>query len=290
MADLFWLASYPKSGNTWIRILLANYRTDAPACINALSQYGMSGAFLRSLFDRYCGLKSSTLPAHTAERLQPDVYRMLAAHAPMPLVLKVHDGWKQTDRGEALFPSDVTTGTIYVLRNVLDVAPSAADHWGVDCATAVERLCDPHFALASDPQVLSPGLRQHLGSWSGHVASWVDRSGLAPLVVRYEDLVADTAGALAKIVACLGWNVEAQRIDRAVNNSHFAKLQARERETGFREASPVSRSSFFRSGRAGTWREALTPELTTKLVERHGDMMQRFGYIDGRGYPLESVP
>ena len=152
----------------------------------------MPGGFSRALFDRHCGLKSSTLSESVVERLRPDMYRMLAAQATAPLVLKVHDAWSATVRGEPLFPADVTAGAIYVLRNVLDVAASAADHWGVDCATAVRGLCDPDLGRASGRDALLPGVRQIVGSWSRHIESWVDRSGLPLLLVRYEDMIADT--------------------------------------------------------------------------------------------------
>jgi hypothetical protein len=286
MAEIFWLASYPKSGNTWLRILLANIRAGGEADIDALAQYGLSGAFSRIVFDQYCGFKSSTLPTAVSESLRPQIFRVLAAHVPIPLVLKVHDAWRPTPQGEPLFPPDITAGTIYVVRNVLDVAPSAADHWAVDHAEAVRRICDDEFALMADPGALAPGLRSFIGNWSGHIASWVDRSGLPLLVVRYEDLMADTAGVLAKVLARLGWAAAGEAIRLAVEASGFERLQQRERDGGFRERPPQARSHFFRRGRVGSWREELAPDLVRRLIDVHGDAMRRFGYLDEMGNPV----
>jgi hypothetical protein len=287
MANLTWLASYPKSGNTWMRILLANARAGGPVDINTLSRHGMPGGFSRAMFDRYCGLKSSTLPASVVERLRPDMYRMLAAQATAPLVLKVHDAWRATVRGEPLFPAEVTAGVIYVLRNVLDVAASAADHWGVDCATAVTRLCDPDLGRASGRNALSPGVRQILGSWSSHIEGWVDRSGLPLLLIRYEDMIADTEEVLRKVTAFQRWDIDRETITQAVINSHFTHLQESERAFGFREISPKARTLFFRRGHVNSWRDELAPDLVRRLVDAHGDMMRRFGYLGDGGYPLE---
>jgi hypothetical protein len=285
MAEIFWLASYPKSGNTWLRILLANVRAGGEADINALAQYGMSGAFSRIVFDQYCGFKSSTLPVAVYESLRPQIFRLLAAHAPMPLVLKAHDAWRLTPQGEPLFPPDITAGAIYVMRNVLDVAPSAADHWSIDYTEAVRRLCCTDYALMADDKALAPALHQHMGSWSDHIASWVDRSGLPLLVVRYEDLMADTATELTKVLAYLGWNYDEETIRRAVEASRFARLQQQESDGGFRERPLHARSLFFRRGRTGSWREELTPDLVRTLIDTHGDTMRRFGYLDDRGNP-----
>jgi aryl sulfotransferase len=270
-----------------MRILLASARACAPVDINTLSRHGMPGGFSRVMFDRYCGLKSSTLPASVVESLRPDMYRMLAAQATAPLVLKVHDAWKTTVRGEPLFPADVTAGVIYVLRNVLDVAPSAADHWGVDCATAVTRLCDPDLGRASGRNALSPGVRQILGSWSSHIESWVDRSGLPLLLIRYEDMIADTEDILRKVTAFQRWDIDRETITQAVNNSHFTHLQESERARGFGEISLNARTLFFRRGRVNSWRDELAPDLVRRLVDAHGDMMRRFGYLGDGGYPLE---
>lgn len=285
MAEIFWLASYPKSGNTWLRILLANLRAGGEADINALAQYGMSGAFSRVVFDQYCGFKSSNLPVAVYERLRPQIFRVLAGQVPIPLVLKVHDAWRLTAKGEPLFPPDITAGAIYIVRNVLDIVPSAADHWNIDCAESARRLCDGSFALMGDPAVLAPGLRQVMGSWSDHVASWVDRSGLRLLVVRYEDLLADTAAVLANVVAFLGWSVDEPAIRRAVEMSSFTRLQQRERDGGFRERPVQARSLFFRQGLSGAWREELTPDLVRLLIDTHGATMRCFGYLDANGEP-----
>jgi hypothetical protein len=286
MAEVFWLASYPKSGNTWLRILLAHIRAGGEADINMLAQYGLTGAFSRIVFDQYCGFKSSNLPVAVYESLRPQIPRILAAHVPTPLVLKVHDAWQLTVKGEPLFPHEISTGAIYVIRNVLDIAPSAADHWNVDCDTAVSRMCDPDFALLADPTQLAPGLRQFMGSWSNHVASWIDRSGLPLLIVRYEDLIADTAAELARVLAFLRWPADDGAIRQAVERSDFAHLQQREREGGFRERPVLARSLFFRRGRVGAWREEVPADLVRKLIDVHGAMMRRFGYLNEQGDPI----
>jgi len=63
-------------------------------------------------------------------------------------------------------------------------------------------------------------------------------------------------------------------------------VQARERETGFAERSNKASGGFFRKGRVGGWREELSPAQVRRLVDAHGDVMTRFGYLDACGVPL----
>src|SRR6185369_1295236 len=78
MAEIFWLASYPKSGNTWMRILLNNYRRNAPepADINKLEGGPIASA--RVWFDEWVGIEASALDDALIERLRPGVYRCMA--------------------------------------------------------------------------------------------------------------------------------------------------------------------------------------------------------------------
>jgi hypothetical protein len=283
MAKIIWLASYPKSGNTWMRVLLTNYLRNGstPVDINRLDGGPIASA--RLWFDEWVGLGASSLDDAVIESLRPGVYRCMAAEAPDTVYMKVHDAWGRTDRGEALFPADVTAGVIYIVRNPLDMASSCAHHWGVDIHTAVTQLCDPEHAIARSLGGLSDQLRQRLLSWSGHVQSWLDESNLPVHVVRYEDLLATPHATFREVVRFCGLPLDDARVSRAVAFSDFSELQRQERETGFRERSLRAPGLFFRRGQAGTWREELPADLASRLSAAHGTMMGRFGYDTDNG-------
>src|SRR4030067_3299012 len=145
---IIWLASYPKSGNTWMRVLLTNYlrNGNTPADINKLD--GGPIASVRKGFDEWAGIEASALNDAVVERLRPDVYRGMAGESPDTIYMKVHDAWRRTDRGEPLFPADVTAGVVYIIRNPLDIVTSATHHWGTGMKKAVENLCDTDFTIS----------------------------------------------------------------------------------------------------------------------------------------------
>jgi hypothetical protein len=280
MAKFIWLASYPKSGNTWMRALLTNYRrqADVPADINDLE--GRPIASTRRWFDEWCGVEASALPDEVITRLRPEVYRCMAADASETIFMKVHDGWGRTDQGQALFPADITAGVVYILRNPLDLATSCAHHWGVSLEQAVDNLCNPDYATARTPGELSDQLSQRLGSWSDHVRSWMDESGLPLLPVRYEDLYAAPQAVFGEVVRFCGLPWQAEQVRKAVAFADFAELQRQEQAAGFRERSFKAPGPFFRRGQVGAWRDELPPALAERLRQEHEAVMRRCGYLN----------
>ncbi|MFZ6027637.1 MAG: sulfotransferase domain-containing protein [Chloroflexota bacterium] len=273
-----WLASYPKSGNTWVRVFLTNYLRggNAPVDINALMGGPIASA--RQCFDEWVGVEASLLDDALIERLRPDVYRCMVRENPEMLYMKVHDAWRCTDLGDALFPADVTAGVIYIVRNPLDLLASVAHHYGMTPAAAAAMLGDADYAIARSLGALNDQLRQRLGTWSDHVRSWIDFSQLRTHAVRYEDLLACPEDAFARIVHFCGLPFCQERLHQAMRFSRFDELQRQEREKGFREQFFEASGAFFRRGRAGGWREELSPELVAQVLADHGAVMRRFGY------------
>ena len=110
------------------------------------------------------------------------------------------------------------------------------------------------------------------------MASWTGQSDLPLHVARYEDLLADPRAGFGAVVRFAGLAGDGPRLDRAVEHSAFPRLQAQEAESGFAEKQPTA-PSFFRAGVAGSWRTALTPSQVRAIVDAHGEVMERFGYL-----------
>ena len=273
-----WLVSYPKSGNTWMRMLLANYFSEKsdPHDINMPGvTRGTAGS--RWLFDTFLGVPSSDLLDDEIATLQPDVFRIVAERAAKRLWIKVHDKRAQNPAGDWLFPKIASGVAVYIVRNPLDVAVSNAFHDGHrDMARAVDKLCDPRATIS---QANAQQLPQRLGDWSAHVSSWVDQSDIPVLVVRYEDMLIDTAAVLTQVLgfARPDLALDVAQIAHAVQASRIEALQAAEDAQGFRETPPGA-SRFFRRGVAGEWRDHLSAAQVAQITSRHLVAMQRFGY------------
>ena len=147
MNGIIWLASYPKSGNTWFRVFLTNLRGEegGPANINKLHSAPIASA--RGIFDDEAGVEASDLTPDEIDRLRPEIYTHLAKQAEETLFMKVHDACTSNDKNLPLFPEEATAGAIYIIRNPLDVVVSFADHSGWDYDKAILRMADEKFAL-----------------------------------------------------------------------------------------------------------------------------------------------
>jgi aryl sulfotransferase len=280
VGSIVWLASYPKSGNTWLRALLVNYLRDAdqPADINDLRESRTGHAASRTTFDELVGVEASALSPDRVDRLRPEVYRRLADEAEADLLLKVHDAWR-TESGVELFPRDVTRGVVYLVRNPLDAAVSWAHHLGVPEETAAARMC-AQGPVRLESEVHGEQLPQFLGSWSDHVRSWLDASELPLLLVRYEDLHAEPEDSLMRIAAFCGLELDAVRARKAVAFSSFEELRRQEQEKGFRERQPGAQGAFFRRGEVGRWRSELPAPAARRLIAAHRETMARLGYLN----------
>lgn len=286
--SIVWLASYPKSGSTWLRAMLTNYlhEGDAPASINDLISSPTASS--RWMFDEYLGLASSDLTPEEILRHQPLFQELLAADLPQPTFFKTHEALLRGAGGAPAYSPAATAGAVYLIRNPLDVAVSYTHHLNWTIGAVVKRMDRSRAAEWSARTRICNLLPHRLSTWSGHVSSWLDQTEIPTHVARYEDLLADPAGAFGAVVRFAGLDHDAVRLARAVENASFARLRAQEEETGFVEKPPTARS-FFRAGMAGGWRSVLEPAQVRVLVDAHGPVMERFGYLrDAEAFLAES--
>src|SRR5262249_19008790 len=141
-AKTVWLASYPKSGNTRVRIFLANllHPERAPVDINFMPMRTPNSAS-RSDFDFHLGVPSAFLLPEEIEHLRPISDGAMAAQWPGPILhRKAHDAYTYLSDGRPLMGQAPDCAALYILRDPCDVAVSVANHWGITPDKAAARL------------------------------------------------------------------------------------------------------------------------------------------------------
>lgn len=277
MGNIVWLASYPKSGNTWLRAFLANLlanRAD-PLRPNEIRDFTDSEA-RADRFSELAGRPNTELSIAELSALRPQVHASIAQRAQGTRLLMTHN-FTGSFEGQQTVNWAVTAGAIYVVRNPLDVAVSMTHHFGLTLDEAIERLGDDRVASVNDELFVS----HIIGSWSTHVRSWADVAERSPgkvIVLRYEDLLEKPAKHFAKAAKLIGLGRDKARIERAARHTRFETLSALEKRDGFVEAVD-EKTRFFHKGRANQWREALSREQVERVVRDHREQMARFKYL-----------
>jgi hypothetical protein len=281
MSRVFLIASYPKSGNTWVRIFLLNYWNNERSPIDINDVRNIPIASSRSLMDQALGFSSSNLTHVEAAAYYSRVLRFYAEHSTDKFMyFKAHDAYTVSNNGEPLFPADSTSGAIYVIRNPLDVVLSSAHYFDITIDEAIERMANEHFCLGYETDRSNNQLRQRLLTWSNHVLSWVDRTEFPVIIVRYEDLLTQSLAEFARIVRFVEGKVHFARLKSAIAFSSFENLQRQEQQKSFHEKINPN-SLFFREGKSGVWQQILTRRQIQQIIDAHSHVMSRFGYISG---------
>jgi len=280
------IASYPKSGNTWMRVVLEKLRRgpDRPVSINDLD-VRYQDISKRSAFDDWMPVNAADLSFEEIEGFLPDLYRRLAAEIRDFAPVKVHEPASRNFRGEWIYPPDCVHAVIYLVRHPFDVAVSLAYHLNMSLERSVEMMADD-MSAHQPYRRLFKSLPQNFGSWSSNVESWMDNPSYPLNWSRYEDICAEPVAHILRLAKAAGLPVSKGDVEGAVKATDFQELQREEQVAGFREKLKVSRQ-FFRSGRPGTWRGVLDASLRERLVRDHGRVMERLGYgVDGEARPL----
>ena len=256
---IIWLASFPKSGNTWVRSFLANYFQPPGKTldINSLRQFTTADV-RQDFFDQAAGrpYRGKTVEEWIAVR--PKALRLIAASKSGHHFVKTHCQVGKVDGIDLIMP-EVTAAAVYIIRNPFDVAPSYARHMSLEMDAVIDRMANS-LATHANPN----GVMEITGRWDDHIRNWTTAPGLPLHVMRYEDMLADAGKAFQALFGFLRVPVDKAKMRRTLKRTSFRALQKQERENGFGER-PPGMKQFFTTGRAGGWREELTPGQVARI-------------------------
>ncbi len=284
---IVWIASYPKSGNTWVRVFLyqlmrimgGHPREEDE--INKLDRASTYESRLYGLFQQFLGKPLSDATREEVATVRPQVQAAIADRSPGVALVKTHNVLGNM-HGIPIINLAVSAGTVYLVRDPRDVVLSLADHLGVSVDGAIAVMTTGGYMNSNTVDTAF----EIWGSWSEHVFSWTGRPNEAVIVVRYEDLIEDPVKHFTAIVEHLRQSATPDQIAEAVELSTFDKLRAAEDQRDFRERSERA-DRFFRRGQAGAWREALSDDQARRIVQAHHQQMRPLGYLTEPGEPTD---
>ena len=239
--DDVYLVSYPKSGNTWLRFLIANLIAKNP------KEVSLSGL----------------------EKIVPDIYRNTNEELsliPRPRILKSHESFVPRYKK-----------VIYIIRDPRDVAVSYYHHLikskkineGYPIKKWVEEFVDGHYT----PEFGT--WKQNVGSWIGARKGDQDF-----LLISYEQLSGNTLDTLEKISYFLNLNVNVERIKEAILLSSAERMRKIEEQENWQPSTGDMRSDkrFIRAAKSGGWKQELLPECANFIFRSWEVLIQEMGY------------
>nr|WP_234889125.1 sulfotransferase domain-containing protein [Agrobacterium vitis] len=276
--NIIWIASYPKSGNTWVRVFVHNLlrelrgETQGSQDINDLGRY----AIWEHSYPHYTQILGKAPTHATAAEMataRPAAQALISRQQQGLSLTKTHLCFG-TDHSAPTINLDVTLAAIYIVRNPLDVAISYAHHCSRSIDAIIADMAQPGFrTLPTEKHV-----GEILGSWSQNVASWMGVASRPVHIMRYEDMLAYPERFFGGLAAFLDLRPTEVQLRNAIEKSSFSELAKQELKHGFKEK-PQRAERFFREGRAGQWRDLLSSEQIKKVLATHAPMMQRTGYL-----------
>jgi hypothetical protein len=272
MGHIYWIASYPKSGNTWMRAFIAAVINDGKAVdINRLEEV-VSDDNYGPFYQSFLQMPIAKASLQDLARVRPFAQRAMAASARGFLLLKTHN-LLSMHLGTPTVTTDVTAGAIYIVRNPLDVAVSYSAFRAREFDETIGAMLETGRVLPKPTNAA-----YHVaGSWAENVKSWTQRPHDRLLVLRYEDMLANPLESFTKVVRHLRMDATDAVIEKAVEATRFDVLQATEVRDGFVEQVKDS-PAFFRSGKSDVWRDALSDAQVARLLRGCEEQMRRFGY------------
>tara|TARA_B100001123_G_C15258289_1_gene1005583 strand:+ start:936 stop:1766 length:831 start_codon:yes stop_codon:yes gene_type:complete len=275
---IIWLASYPKSGNTWIRSLLSAYLFSNDGdfnfeLLNNFSQFPSKlylESFLNSTKDQKEVYKH-WIPAQT--KINSNKKRNF---------LKTHNALCTIDQS-AFTNQQNTSGAIYIVRDPRNVITSLSNHFDLSIKEAFDFFTNERKTIFES----DIGNVQYIGSWADNYKSWKNSNVFPTIIIKYEDLLNNTKETFVKILNFLGEKNEIQnnnkKIDKAISSCEFDILKMKEEKEGFRE-SVISKKTkkninFFHLGKKNDWKSLLDPDIEKKIREKFSNEMKELGYI-----------
>jgi len=280
---IIWIASYPKSGNTWVRAIINSFLNSSLNEIDinnlVIRQFPLVRDFKGLISDFKSEEQFAKNCIHAQERINLDnQIKFFKTH---------HAYWKL---GNYAFTDEINSlGVIHVVRDPRNVITSVMNHFNRtinNYEKALKFITDDKKMFSSDNLSQSENdLPTVISSWSNHYNSW-KKFKKNNLLIKYENLLVEPENEFQKIAQFLKrtikTKIEPSQIYHAIKNTEFKKFKAQESINGFREAAKNENNeniNFFHLGPENNWKKLLD-ENTKKTIESNfSNEMKELGYL-----------
>ena len=284
---ILWLASYPKSGNTYLRALIAayfftkdgNFDFDKLKFIKFFPHINLFKNLGIDITDENEVLKNYIKAQEVINKNYKKSILFVKTHSTL-----------QSINGNQFTNLDNTIGAIYVVRDPRNVITSYSNHYETSIEQSVnDMLTNTYLKGMKDYNVFENYVLTHLGTWADNYNSWKNLNQFNKyLLIKYEDIVSkpevifkDVLKFIAKI-SNTNFYIDKKKFENSINTTSFENLKRMEEKDGFIEA--VKRKdnnniTFFKQGSNRNWKKLLTDKIKNKIEKSFSKEMKELGYL-----------
>ena len=264
---IIWLASYPKSGNTWVRSLLSAY------------YYSKNGNFnfeLLKNIDVYPQQKYFDVKIDKPGEINSywDISQEKIISKKKIKILKTHNSLLVLN-GKNFTKPKYTLGTIYIVRDPRNVITSLKNHYDLDYEQSLDFMLNEKKYIYDIREKNDYADFHFLSSWSNHYKSWINNNLFKKMVIKYEDLEKNTYKTLKNLITYINGlcqvneKIDEIKINNCIKTTSFEILKHKEKKEGFSEnvysKKTKKKIDFFHLGSKNKWREIVPKEFQEKI-------------------------
>ena len=282
---IFWIASYPKSGNTWLRTLISAYYYSKDgifdqSILKNIGQFPEKRHFVGFDYNQENVVDTTKLWIKSQEKINADKkIRFFKTHNVFGKV----NGYDFTNKQNS-------AGCIYIVRDPRNVITSLKNHYELNYETSLKWMTDPNKFIYDVERVEQYGYSdfQFISSWSTNYKSWRIQKEIPIKIIRYEDLLKETYVVFKDVIEFINKTlhikekINKDKLKNSVGSTFFDKLKNDEKNNGFVEAVPSKNNKdkipFFNLGPDNDWKKILDKNQQIKLNDTFEKDLIELGY------------
>ncbi|MDB9757694.1 sulfotransferase domain-containing protein [Candidatus Pelagibacter ubique] len=282
---IFWIASYPKSGNTWLRTLISAYYYSKDGIFNQnilknIGQFPEKRHFVDFNYNPGNVTDTAKFWIKSQEKINKDKKIRF---------FKTHNTFGKVNNYD-FTNKDNSVGCIYIVRDPRNVITSLENHYEMHHEEALKWITNLNKYIYDVHKIKEDGYSnfQFISSWNMNYKSWNIQKKIPIKIIKYEDLIKETFVVFKDIVEFVNKTlnikekIDIDKLKNSVNSTNFNKLKNDEKNNGFIEAVLSKKNEekipFFNLGPDNDWRKILDKDKQEKLTNIFKDDLIELGY------------